>query len=215
MAKRLHDMARELDVDPFEYDKQFAKAKKDWIWNADDPLRVIEWDEHGDKRLIEVGNLVRMHIRLPHSAQAKRNPRRNRDHLIDFALPVVRKSFVAFDMDHPDQPLYLLLDPRVKPQLAKRFYSENRVQAVPMNVLAKVAGGRHSKRQDYDDVAVKPIGFLNDIVYYTSKRGDGPSAYIHKMGEKSHHKPILAAGNDGSLYIVGGNYTCPVPGITD
>ena len=86
-------MARELDVDPFEYDKQFAKAKKDWIWNADDPLRVIEWNEHGDKRLIEVGNLVRMHIRLPHSAQTKRNPRRNRDHLIDFALPVVRKSF--------------------------------------------------------------------------------------------------------------------------
>jgi hypothetical protein len=213
MANSIHQRARILDVNAFDYDKKFAKAKKDWVWGHENPLRVIEWDEFGDKRLVEIGNLIRFHVRLP--PRPNKHPRRNKNHYIEFSLPVIRKSFLAFDMDHPDQRMYVLLDPKIKPQLAARFYEENSCRAMPLNYMAKIAGGRHSRRQDYGDSEAKIIGLLDEVVYFVDKRGDGPSPYIHHMGEKSHHKPFLAIGNDGTMHIVGGNYTCPVAGITD
>ena len=62
---------------------------------------------------------------------------------------------------------------------------------------------------------VKPVGVLTALVYFTHKQGDGPSYYIHQMGELSHHLPILAFDRHGRPWLAGGNYTCPTPGITD
>jgi hypothetical protein len=67
---------------------------------------------------------------------------------------------------------------------------------------------------------VKPIGILTGLVYYTHKKGDenpgNPrSYYIHKMGEMSKFYPILAGDAQGRLWLAGGNYSCPSPGITD
>jgi hypothetical protein len=86
-----------------------------------------------------------------------------------------------------------------------------------LNQLASVAGGKHGKRADYPMITVKPIGVLTALVYYTSKAGDSPppSYYIHQMAEISGWYPILAVDNSGRLWLAGGNYTVPTPGITD
>ena len=39
--------------------------------------------------------------------------------------------------------------------------------------------------------------------------------YIHEFGEESGVRPHLAVDQDGRFWLLGGNYTCPRPGITD
>ena len=68
---------------------------------------------------------------------------------------------------------------------------------------------------DYPDIKVKPIGILRNVVYATPKKGDGFSLYIHEMGEETGIKPALCVDKTGRLWIIGGDYTCPVPGITN
>jgi hypothetical protein len=53
------------------------------------------------------------------------------------------------------------------------------------------------------------------VVYFTHKKDDGPSFYIHRMGEMTCYFPIIACDRQGRLWICGGNYTSPTPGITD
>ena len=135
--------------------------------------------------------------------------------MIELSRRASAKSFIAFDPDHPDERLYLLLDRSASPAIKHRFWDENHVPSLPLADAARLAGGRHGKRDDYPSVAVKPVGVLTALVYYTHKKGDGPSYYIHKMGELSHNFPILCVDSEGRLWLAGGNYTCPTPGITD
>lgn len=85
---------------------------------------------------------------------------------------------------------------------------------MPLSDLAKAVGGRHGG-QEYGDIVAAPLGILTHLVYATEKQGDGFNNYIHKLGEESGIRPALAADNAGRLWIVGGNYTSPTPGITD
>ena len=62
---------------------------------------------------------------------------------------------------------------------------------------------------------VKPIGAVVAVVYFTDKQGDGPSYYIHKMGEITGGFPALAVDGQGRFWFAGGSYTSPTPGITD
>jgi len=78
-----------------------------------------------------------------------------------------------------------------------------------------MAGGRHGRRSDYPHVIAKPLGVLTGVMYFAHKKGDGPSAYLHEMGEQTCHFPILACDEHGRLWICGGNYLVPTPGITD
>jgi hypothetical protein len=204
-----------LNLDPATL-RQGAKAYEDWHWGVGGQ-RVLDWnDQDMPPTLIESGRLIRMHVRAPSGLDAKgTHPRRKRDTMIQLSQKASQNSHVAFDPDHPDERLYLLLDPSAAPTMKERFWDENNLPAVPLNQMASYAGGRHGRRQDYPDVAVKPVGVLTAVVYYTNKKGDGQSYYIHQMGELSHTFPILCVDRKGRLWLAGGNYTCPTPGITD
>lgn len=196
---------------PDSYAKQYAKKYTDWHWGTN-PAQVIDWDDPDlPENMIECGRLVRVHFRAPASV----NPRRERDTMVEFARPVARRSHVVYDPSHPSERLYLLVSPAATGRLAERFYDQNTAPEVPLGQLALMVGGRHGKVDDYPNVMVKPIGVMTALVYHTHKKDDGPSYYIHKMGEESSHYPVLACDNQGRLWIAGGNYTCPTPGITD
>lgn len=200
-----------ISRDPRGYDQQNAKLYKSWHW-GEESAEVIEWDDPDvPETMIECGRLVRVHFRAP----GRTNPRRERDTMVEFARPVARRSYVAYDPAHPNERLCLLVAPSATPKLAERFFYENSAPALPLGQLALMVGGRHGKVDDYPNVTVKPIGVMTALVYHTHKAGDGPSYYIHKMGEESAHYPVLCCDSQGRLWIAGGNYTCPHPGITD
>lgn len=209
---------RKLDIDPSlsltaHEMKAGSQAYEDWHWGIQ-PTRVLDWDDTDMPRvLVECGRLVRLHARAPRTGS--RHPRRERDTMIEFSRSVSARSFIAYDPSHPDDRLYLLVAPQAQEVLRDRFWEQNNTESMPLTRLALLAGGRHSRRGDYPTVQVKPIGVCTAVVYFTEKKGDGPSYYIHKMGELTHHFPILAADERGRLWLAGGNYTAPSPGITD
>jgi hypothetical protein len=190
---------------------RYAQMRDAWTWRTGEPVHAVEWDDFGDLNLVECGRLARLHFRAPR----KGHPRRDRDTMFELARPYARRSFLAFDADHPHQRLYLCVAPEATPYIAQRFWAENSAPAMPLGHAAALAGGRHGKSGDYPDVMVKPVGLLTAIVYHTHKNGDGPSYYIHQMAEESCHYPFLAADAQGRFWVAGGNYTCPVQGITD
>jgi hypothetical protein len=157
--------------------------------------------------------MARLHVRPVHDAN-QRHPRRRRDKCIQFPLSVTANSHIGFDPSHPNQRLYLLVEPKARPVLKTHFWDRNVMQPMPLAQVALLAGGRHA-RGGYPDVAVKPIGPLTGVVYYTLKNGDGRSYYLHKQGEVSGGFPILTVSADGRLWVAGGSYTAPTPGIAD
>lgn len=205
------DISRLVSQDATGAYPRYAKMRDEWTWRTGAPVHAIEWDDFGDINLVECGRLVRLHFRAPR----KGHPRRERDTMFELARPVARRSFLAFDADHPNQRLYLCVAPEATPHIAQRFWHENTAPAMPLSHVAALAGGRHGKSDGYPDVMVKPVGLLTSIVYHTDKNGDGPSYYIHQMAEESCYFPFLAADAQGRFWVAGGNYTCPVQGITD
>lgn len=215
-----------------QYEMGVAKAAK-WMWYGLDEfrqseLRVIDWsstaeDEAGNllyppsQALIACGSLARIHFRAPaarHDSE-KRHPRRRRDTVVTFSTRVAAKSFLCFDPDHPGDRLYMALDPEVEGVLAKRFWTENQVEPRYLSEWAHLTGGRHSRLGGYPKLKAKPVGIMTAVVYFTRKKDDGKSFYIHRMGEVSCTYPILACDAEGRLWVCGGAYTSPTPGITD
>lgn len=199
-------------------DMKGAAAYRDWHW-GEEAARVkdiAELDQYNPNlHLIECGRLARLHFRAPQSAQTNRiHPRRERDSKIELSAAQTMNAHVAFDKDHPSHRLYLVLPPSVKRALANRFWKQNKIAAQPLSRLAKLVGGRHATN-DYPNIKAKPFGVLTGVVYYTHKRGDGPSYYLHQMGEVSGGFPIIACDAKGNLWLAGGSYTAPVAGITD
>lgn len=196
------------------------QAYEDWHWGIG-AHRVMDWDDPDyPNMLVECGRLIRMHVRTPDAVRKKvEHPRRRRDSMIEFSKSISRKSHIAYDPSHPNERLYLLVDPQAAQTLARRFWFENDVAPIPLPELAIIAGGRHGAT-DYPNVPVKVIGIFTAVVYFTHKKGDeNPdeprSYYIHQLGELSHHYPILCCDERGRLWIAGGNYRTPTPGITD
>lgn len=194
----------------------FAK----WHWGIE-PQRVVDWnDPDYPPTLIECGRLIRIQVRAPRSSGHVRHPRRQRDIAIDFARSTSDRSHLAYDPDHPDGRLYTLIPASARQALAQRFWHMNHVDPVALNYLASIAGGRHGRRSDYPSVLVKPVGVVTALIYYTHKKGDeNPndprSHYIHQVGELSSIMPILGCDRRGRLWLAGGHYRTPTPGITD
>ena len=205
----------------------------DWMWfdKAEfeaDHLRMIPWED-GDRDdsgkllhpptqvLIACGNLARIHFRAPSSLETRsgRHPRRRRDTVITFSQQTARNSFLCFDPDHPYDRLYMKLTDEVERHLAQRFWAENPIDPRYLSEWALLAGGHHARSGGYPKLAAKPLGVMTAVVYFVHKKGDGPSFYIHRMGEVSCHLPILACDEEGRLWVCGGHYTSPTPGITD
>ena len=205
------------------------KAAADWHWfpekEFEDQLTLIQWDDSQEvddtgkamfpknQVLIRCGNLARIHFRAP-TTMNRRHPRREKDTTITLNKAAAKESHLVFDPDHPGNRLYFKLKNSVREPLAQRFWTENEVPARPLSEWAEVAGGRHAA-SDYPRIMAKPVGIMTAVVYFTHKRDDGPSFYIHRMGEMSCHFPVLACDATGRLWICGGNYHSPTPGITD
>ena len=184
----------------------------DWHWGVA-PKHVIEWDDpdYPEGELVECGRLVELHVSEPGSR--KKN-------VIRLNRKEGNGSHLAFDPEHPHQRLYILSHPafaaRVREAYRKNpdFKGGSKYRVMPLAQIAKSIGGRHGT-SDYPDVMAAPVGILTHVVYATEKEGDGYSQYIHEFGEEHGPPPGLAADDEGRLWIVGGNYTAPTPGITD
>lgn len=192
-----------------------AQTLDDWHWNNANPVRLIDWKDPDLDRmkpqLVECGRWIAAHVRTP---RRDKHPRRERDTRIELSRTLSNKCHLVFDRKHPFRRLYILLQPDAQAVMKRRFWDENRVPPMKLGQLALLAGGRHSTG-DYPQVAVKPVGVLTGLIYWTHKRTNPPSFYLHLMGEVSHYYPILSCDNRGRLWLAGGNYTAPNPGITD
>lgn len=200
-----------------------AKAAA-WHWYAPEEfekehLKIIDWDDPDfpSGSLIQCGNMVRLHIRVPNARPtevASRHPRRKHDTTITFGKTTAKGAHLCFDPDQKHHRLYILLPDAALRDVKARFWDNNPVSEAPLTHWALLAGGHHAS-SDYPEVMAKPIGILTALVYFTAKKDDGPSFYLHKLGEKTCHFPILTCDEKGRMWICGGNYTAPTPGITN
>jgi hypothetical protein len=191
--------------------KREALKKKyaDWHWGME-PTIEVNWDDKDlPEYLVECGRLIELHVR-----PIEGNPKR-KDKVIKFKKSDANASHVAFDPQHKSQRLYLLLNDGARKKMKKLWDSSEYDDHTPFEI-AKYVGGRHAKKNDYPKrVKVRPLGILTNVVYATEKKGDGYSYYIHKMGEESGIQPAVGIDKKGRAWVLGGNYTSPVPGITD
>ena len=194
-----------------------AKAYSEWHWGIPHE-GVGKWDDAQvdgmigpDGLVIETGRLVELHFREPH---------KRKDTVVKLNRKEANGSHLVFDPEHPHQRLYIFSHPAFAKRMRSRFLEStqfkknSRYKAMPLSNAAKVIGGRHGT-DDYPDIDVVPVGILTHVVYATEKKGDGYSFYIHKLGEESGLKPALTIDDTGRMWIAGGNYTSPTPGITD
>lgn len=124
---------------------------------------------------------------------------------------------VGFDPKHPRHRIYLVLSKEARETVRKRVKYAPRTMALQQ--IARAAGGSHVKARALPNVQAAPIGVCDAIVYYTYKKGeeeDAPAEYIHHFGHEHARgvKPILAADVSGRLWLCGGSYFAPLPGIT-
>ena len=190
--------------------KHVKKAYTDWHWGIE-PTQKINWEDKDlPDHLVQCGSLVEIHYRPFGELD---NPD-HEDSIIELTGKDKKGSHIAFDPDHKNQRLYFLLHPAAQGEIKTHLYKKCQNPSATLSELSKTAGGKHAAK-DYPKVRAKPIGVMTNVVYATHKKGDGPSSYIHTMGEESGVKPILAADSRGRLWFAGGDYTSPNPGITN
>ena len=214
-------VAPDVDLESDELEEGIRRARK-WTWfDGKDPKKMPELtvidvpdDDLGDVKIVACGRLVRIHLRLPRKGPT--HPRRQRDTMLELSKRASDNSYIGFQLDHPLDRLHIILDPDVQEAIQQRFWVDSPAPEIDINKLAALAGGKHGKLQDYPkELKVKIVGVMTAVVYLAEKEGDGLSYYIHKMAEISHEFPIIACDHLGRLWIVGGSYTSPEPGITN
>lgn len=181
---------------------------KRWHWGKPlEQTQEIE-DPNLPERLVETGRLAELHF-WPVKGRTAR-----KDKIIRLPEKLAEESHLAFDPDHSFNRLYIILPPQLRKKFKKEYWSDNKLNVLDPVDIANAAGGKHATN-DYPDIEVKPIGILRNIVYACEKVGDGFSLYIHKMGEETGIKPALCVDKKGDLWIIGGDYTSPLQGITN
>lgn len=188
-------------------------------WDHKDPKRrpmqgfrfhAPEMDANGEKHLAECGRLVEVRYRVPLSANIKQNPQKS----ITVPKAHQRRTYLMFDRKDPQQRLYMIQDAASKRFFRDNLYLQNPFAEAPLSRLASEATGVQADGW-YPDVTAKPIGISTAVVYDTDKSSDGRSYYIHRFGEETGIRPVLAVSADGTLWWCGGDYTCPTAGITN
>lgn len=186
------------------------------------PDRVYEYpdDPYLPSHLPGMGKLFQIEYIVCDVDQALQGypPKRGAKATLDLSGP---HNLLAFTMSKPEK-MYLALAPKDKESLARNpDLIDPQAHWYSLYDLNAQAPGRQSRnpfkgpKGKITDVAVQVLGVPTHIWYKTIKKGDGPSTYKHALGEESGIHPILAISADGQLWIVGGNYTVPNPGITD
>ena len=189
-----------------------SKSYEEWHWGIPHK-QVVEWNDPDlpDGDLIECGRLVEVHIR---------EPGQRKDTVIKLSRKEANGSHLCFDPNHPNQRLYILSHAEFREKMKKKYRQNpqyvngTKYREMPLVDLAEAVGGHHADG-DYPDLAAAPLGVLTHLVYATEKKGDGFSFYIHKMGEETGLRPCLAIDARGRMWVVGGAYKSPTPGITN
>lgn len=123
--------------------------------------------------------------------------------------------------------LYNVLTPETEREVGRLLQAHglHRVPWVPLRHLATFdeAGvprrnpkGRQAVPGSYPAaVRVQPVGIVEHVVYHTHKKGDGPSHYIHELGEETGIRPWLGRDDEGRLWWAGGAYEVTEAGVCD
>ena len=185
-----------------------------WHWGIQ-PSGKVEWNDpdYPEGELIECGRLVEVHYR---------EPGKIRDTVIKLNREEANGSHLCFDPEHRNHRLYILSNKKFQERVRKQIIPNAQVKFrkngvdphFELSELAHLAGGRHASN-DYPELSVTPLGTLTHVTYACEKGKDKFSYYIHAMGEESGVRPYVGADGKGRLWIAGGNYTVPTPGITD
>ena len=192
-----------------ENPSQIAKAYIDWHWGTPHlEMRRIN-DIRLPTHLVECGRLVQLEVETPDFT----SPTGYKVHNLRIPKGDQENNHIAFDPDHPHQRLYIILDDKSRMNM-RALFNDLPYALTPLKFWAKVAGGKHASG-GYPDIVVKPVGLLMTAGYGTNKLPDGPSWYKHLMGEESGTRPMLTVSKDGMLWLAGGDYTSPTPGITN
>ena len=187
----------------------FPEMYKKWHWGKAHTGVIELKDKDYPENLVECGRLVEFTYRDP-----RQNPK-HKDKMYKLNSKDSNVTHLVFDPKHPNERLYIgCTNPSVKSKIAKDLYAKNDYVDVPLSDMSYFAPGRHSA-DDYPSVEAKVLGVLTSIVYACEKIGDGYSFYVHQMGEESGLQPLIAVDKEGRLWVVGGNYSVPIQGITD
>ena len=191
--------------------KELKKHYKKLHW-GESAAKVIELSDDFPDRSVEMGKLSE--IRLAPLSEAL--PGETEEAwAIEVEPEKLNYHRLLVDFDHPHDRLYLKMTADSKKD-AQKLWKDSPVHPMPLATLSYWAGGHHAG-DDYRDILVKPLGRITHLVYVTIKSGDGLSYYVHEMGEEWEEeegiRPILAVSKDGQLWIAGGSYECPSPGI--
>ena len=183
---------------------------KEWHWGTAPNATPIEVNDPAyPDILIECGRVVEFTYRAP-----RQNPK-HKDKIYKLSKPDSNKTHLVFDPEHTNDRLYIVSTcSKAKATIKKDLYEKSPYQDVDLADISYFVGGRHAA-EDYPEIEARVVGVLTSIVYACEKKGDGYSFYVHQLGEESGIQPILAVSADGRLWIVGGNYTAPLQGITD
>ena len=98
-------------------------------------------------------------------------------------------------------------------------FNPSRFKLCAANGKLWIVGGKFAKPNPAEKAHVlNPIAEIDHVVYGTRKPHHGDNAYthyIHRLGEESGKRPVLAVDRDGFPVIRGGNYTIEARGIVD
>lgn len=192
-----------------------VKRSKDWHWGVD-PTQAVRWDDPDyPEHMVEIGRLAELRY-IPVGRTAGAVIPIPQKYWTDFSAKPKSQAHLVFDPDHAAQRMYICLPPDEMRKHARAYRTHT---AAPLSDIARRVGGRQGTRRDYPEVRASVLGALTHVVYYTHKKGDeNPgdvrSQYIHQMGEDGGICPFLAVDGEGRMWICGGSYTCPIPGIT-
>lgn len=173
-----------------------VKAYTDWHWSAK-PDKFIHVRDKCVPDLVGIGRLNEI--------------------LTDKgALKFGKGGWLGFDPKHPHERIHIVLAAKDRERVRKAVKAAGQMHY--LQDIAKAAGGTHT-RYALPRIKAAPIGIVKNCVYTTLKVGEengGLNAYEHAFGHEHSQgvKPILAADASGRLWMCGGSYTSPDPGVT-
>jgi hypothetical protein len=132
------------------------------------------------------------------------------------AITIPEGCWLAYEPRHPRQRLHIISSAAFRERV--RNDVKHARGLLPLQEIAEATGGDQA---DYalPNIMAAPLGVLEAVTYHTKKKGEQGGLsydYQHEFG-KEHSKgckPYLAADVSGRLWVAGGSYRSPYPGIT-
>lgn len=124
--------------------------------------------------------------------------------------------WLGFDPFHPHERIHIVLSRSMREHVRKIM--KQAPATFPLQALSKATGGTHALFR-LPRLEGAPIGVVQKAAYDTLKLGEENGAsnvYEHAFGHEHSRgiKPALVGDASGRLWLVGGSYTCPDPGVT-